>query len=81
MNDHIHAAEFMQPSSCGPVHIGYQLNETPMSALGGPDGLRYGDRQDAFRILWLGWAMNDIEGDDREWSVVVWEIGPTWLHR
>lgn len=42
MNDHIHAAKFMLADDMAPSEIGYRLNETPMSALTGPDGSKYG---------------------------------------
>jgi len=42
INDHIHAAKFMLEDVMASSDIGYRLNETPMSALVGPDGRKYG---------------------------------------
>lgn len=42
MNDHVHAATFLLAEGLAPSEIGYRLNETPMSALRGPDGRKYG---------------------------------------
>ncbi|PHQ34794.1 DUF6933 domain-containing protein [Rhodopirellula bahusiensis] len=51
MNDHIHAAKFMLEDGMAPSDIGYRLNETPMSALNGPDGRKYGYPKDVFANL------------------------------
>jgi hypothetical protein len=51
MNDHIHAAKFMLADDMAPSDIGYRLNETPMSALNGPDGRKYGYPKDVFSNL------------------------------
>ncbi len=51
MNDHIHAAKFMLEDDMAPGDIGYRLNETPMSALNGPDGRKYGYPKDVFSNL------------------------------
>jgi len=51
MNDHIHAAKFMLEDDMAPSDIGYRLNETPMSALSGPDGRKYGYPKDVFSNL------------------------------
>ena len=51
MNDHVHAAKFMVEDDMAPSDIGYRLNETPMSALVGPDGRKYGYPRDAFSNL------------------------------
>jgi hypothetical protein len=51
MNDHIHAAKFMLADDLTPSDIGYRLNETPMSALNGPDGRKYGYPKDVFSNL------------------------------
>lgn len=51
MNDHIHAAKFMLEDDMAPSDIGYRLNETPMSALNGPDGRKYGHPKDVFPNL------------------------------
>ena len=51
MNDHIHAAKFMLEDDMAPSDIGYRLNETPMSALVGPDGRKYGFPKNAFSNL------------------------------
>ncbi|QDS88786.1 hypothetical protein EC9_29810 [Rosistilla ulvae] len=42
MSDHIHAAKFMLEDDMALSEIGNRLNETPMSALNGPDGRKYG---------------------------------------
>lgn len=42
MNEHVHTAKFMLEDDVPPSEIGYQLNQTPMSALAGPDGRKYG---------------------------------------
>ena len=51
MNDHIHAAKFMLADDIAPSEIGYRLNETPMSALVGPDGRKYGYPKEVFKRL------------------------------
>ena len=51
MNDHIHAAKFMLEDDMAPSEIGYRLNETPMSALVGPNGCKYGYPKDVFSNL------------------------------
>lgn len=51
MNDHIHAAKFMLADDMAPSEIGYRLNETPMSALVGPDGRKYGYPKVVFKQL------------------------------
>ena len=51
MNDHIHAAKFMLEDDMAPSEIGYRLNETPMSALVGPDGRKYGYPKEVFKRL------------------------------
>ena len=51
MNDHIHAAKFMLQDDMAPSDIGYRLNETPMSALKGPDGRKYGYPKEVFKRL------------------------------
>ena len=51
MNDHIHAAKFMLADDMAPSEIGYRLNETPMSALVGPDGRKYGYPKEVFKRL------------------------------
>ena len=51
MNDHIHAAKFMLADDMAPSDVGYRLNETPMSALNGPDGRKYGYPKDVFSNL------------------------------
>ena len=51
MNDHIHAAKFMLQDETEPSDIGYRLNETPMAALNGPDGRKYGYPKDVFSNL------------------------------
>jgi len=51
MNDHIHAAKFMLADDMAPTEIGYRLNETPMSALVGPDGRKYGYPKEVFKRL------------------------------
>lgn len=51
MNDHIRAAKFMLEDDMAPSDIGYRLNETPMSALIGPDGRKYGYPNDMFANL------------------------------
>lgn len=51
MNDHIHAAKFMLSDDMAPSEIGYRLNETPMSALVGPDGRKYGYPKEVFKRL------------------------------
>lgn len=42
MSDHIHAAKFMLEDGMALREISNHLNETPMSALNGPDGRKYG---------------------------------------
>lgn len=56
MNDHIHAAKLMLEDNMAPSEIGFRLNETPMSALSGPDGRKYGYPRDVFANLvdWVG---------------------------
>lgn len=49
MNDHIHAAKLMLAQDVAPSDVGSQLNETPMSALVGPDGRKYGYPKEVFR--------------------------------
>ena len=56
MNDHIHAAKFMLEDGMAPSEIGYRLNETPMSALTGPDGRKYGYPKKVFVNLVDGMA-------------------------
>ena len=51
MNDHIHAAKFMLADDMAPSEIGYRLNETPMSALVGPDGRKYDYPKEVFKRL------------------------------
>ncbi len=51
MNDHIHAAKFMLEDDMAPSDIGYRLNETPMSALNGPDGRKYSYPREVFKRL------------------------------
>ncbi|WDI39867.1 DUF6933 domain-containing protein [Bremerella sp. P1] len=51
MNDHIHAAKCMLEDDMAPSEIGYRLNETPMSALVGPDGRKYGYPKEVFKGL------------------------------
>ena len=51
MNDHIHAAKFILADDMAPSEIGYRLNETPMSALVGPDGRKYGYPKEVFKRL------------------------------
>jgi hypothetical protein len=51
VNDHIHAAKLMLEDDMAPSDIGYRLNETPMSALDGPDGRKYGYPKDVFSNL------------------------------
>lgn len=51
MTDHIHAAKFMLEDDMAPSEIGYRLNETPMSALVGPDGQKYGYPKEVFKRL------------------------------
>ena len=51
MNDHIHAAKFTLADDIAPSEIGYRLNETPMSALVGPDGRKYGYPKEVFKRL------------------------------
>lgn len=56
MNDHIHAAKVMLEDGMAPSEIGYRLNETPMSALTGPDGRKYGYPKKVFVNLLSGMA-------------------------
>lgn len=51
MTDHIHTAKFMIEDDMAPSEIGYRLNETPMSALVGPDGRKYGYPKEVFKRL------------------------------
>ncbi|MEQ8788805.1 MAG: hypothetical protein RIC55_21010 [Pirellulaceae bacterium] len=51
LNDHIHGAKFMLADDVAPSEIGFQLNKTPMSALVGPDGGKYGYPRDVFKRL------------------------------
>jgi hypothetical protein len=51
MSDHIQAAKFMLEDGMAPSDIGYRLNETPMSALNGPDGRKYDFPKDVFSNL------------------------------
>jgi hypothetical protein len=51
MNDHIHEAKFLLENEISPGEIGYRLNETPMSALVGPEGRKYGYPREAFLNL------------------------------
>jgi len=51
MNDHIHAAKLMLEDDMAPSDVGYRLNETPMSALNGPDGRKYGYPKEVFSNL------------------------------
>lgn len=51
MNEHIYAAKFMLDDGMAPREIGYRLNETPMSALIGPDGRNYGYPKTVFVSL------------------------------
>jgi hypothetical protein len=51
MTEHIHGAKFLLADGMAPSEIGYYLNETPMSALTGPDGRKYGYPQDIFPNL------------------------------
>lgn len=51
MNDHIHGAKFMLADDMAPSEIGYRLNKTPMSALVGPDGRKYGYPKEVFSNL------------------------------
>lgn len=51
MNDHIHAAKFMLADDMAPSEIGYRLNETPMSALVGLNGRKYGYPKEVFKRL------------------------------
>jgi len=51
MNDHIHAVKFVLEDDMAPSDIGYRLNETPMSALVGPDGRKNGCPKDVFSNL------------------------------
>jgi hypothetical protein len=51
MTDHIHAAKFMLEDDMAPSEIGYRLNTTPMSAMEGPDGRKYGYPRDVFSNL------------------------------
>lgn len=48
MNDHIQAAKFLIDDGMALSDIGYQLNETPMSALTGPDNKKYGYPKEVF---------------------------------
>jgi len=56
MNDHIHAAKFMIEDGMAPSEVGYRLNQTPMSALPGPDGPKYGYPKTVFADLVSGIA-------------------------
>lgn len=56
MNDHIHAAKVMLEDGIAPSEIGYRLNETPMSALTGPGGRKYGYPKTVFVSLLSGMA-------------------------
>ena len=51
MNDHIQAVKFLLEDDMALGDIGYRLNETPMSALKGPDGRKYGYPKDVFLNL------------------------------
>ncbi len=51
MNDHVQAAKFMLADDMAPSQIGYQLNKTPMSALVGPEGQKYGFPDEVFKRL------------------------------
>jgi len=51
MNDHIHGAKLMLEDDMTPSDVGYRLNETPMSALNGPDGRKYGYPKEVFSNL------------------------------
>ena len=51
MTDHIHAAKFMLENDMAPNEIGYHLNKTPMSALVGQDGRKYGYPKEVFSNL------------------------------
>lgn len=48
MSDHIHAARFMLEDDVALSEIRDQLNKTPMSALSGPDGQKYGYPREVF---------------------------------
>ena len=48
MSDHIHAAKFMLEDDMALSEIRDQLNKTPMSALVGPDGKKYGSPGEVF---------------------------------
>jgi hypothetical protein len=48
MSDHIHAAKFMLEDGMAPSDIGYRLNETPMSAISGPNREKYGFPKEVF---------------------------------
>lgn len=56
MNDHIHAAKFLIEDGMAPGEVGYRLNQTPMSALRGPDGRKYGYPKTVFANLVSGIA-------------------------
>ena len=51
MNDHIKGAKLYLEDEMAPSEIGYRLNETPMSALTGPDGRKYGYPREVFKLL------------------------------
>ena len=55
MTDHIHAAKLMLEDDMAPSEIGYRLNKTPMSALDGPDGRKYGYPKEVFKRLIVSW--------------------------
>jgi hypothetical protein len=58
VNDHIHAAKFMLEDDLSPHDVGFRLNETPMSALNGPDRRKYGYPKEVFVNL-LDWKTNE----------------------
>lgn len=51
MNEHINTAKFMLADDMAPSEIGYRLNETPMSALIGPDGRKYDYPKEVYKRL------------------------------
>lgn len=51
MNDHIQCAKIYLADGVEPSEIGYEMNKTPMSALAGVDGRKYGFPRDVFERL------------------------------
>ncbi|MBD3673865.1 MAG: hypothetical protein HUJ26_10105 [Planctomycetaceae bacterium] len=51
MNDHIRAAKYLMIDHRSSEEIENCLNETPMSAISGPDGRNYGFPKEVFTVL------------------------------